>query len=178
MLSKGYVAASIDEICGAAGVTKGSFFHHFACKEELGKVLLLHFGHKQLAAMQGAISTLEDPLDRVYALLDVCADRCRDATMRGCLIGTFAQEISETHPILRDVCGACFRHLAAAVATDLTLAQARHAPRLDVDPAGLADCLVALIQGSLLLQRATTDVEVMGRNLRHFKNLLKTSFGR
>jgi AcrR family transcriptional regulator len=33
--SKGYSATTVDDICAAASVTKGSFFHHFANKEEL-----------------------------------------------------------------------------------------------------------------------------------------------
>src|SRR3546814_5742043 len=32
---KGYAATSVDEICVAAGVTKGAFFHHFVSKEAL-----------------------------------------------------------------------------------------------------------------------------------------------
>jgi TetR/AcrR family transcriptional repressor of nem operon len=33
--AKGYSAARIEDICEAAGLTKGSFFHHFDSKEEL-----------------------------------------------------------------------------------------------------------------------------------------------
>ena len=33
--TKGYSATTVDDICHAAGVTKGSFFHHFTGKEEL-----------------------------------------------------------------------------------------------------------------------------------------------
>src|SRR5260370_7226968 len=33
--AKGYSATTVDDICQAAGVTKGGFFHHFRSKEEL-----------------------------------------------------------------------------------------------------------------------------------------------
>ena len=31
--AKGYSAASVEDICAEAGLTKGAFFHHFASKE-------------------------------------------------------------------------------------------------------------------------------------------------
>jgi TetR/AcrR family transcriptional repressor of nem operon len=33
--TKGYTAARVEDICEAAGLTKGSFFHHFKSKEDL-----------------------------------------------------------------------------------------------------------------------------------------------
>ena len=33
--TKGYAATTVDDICEQAGVTKGSFFHHFKSKDEL-----------------------------------------------------------------------------------------------------------------------------------------------
>jgi TetR/AcrR family transcriptional repressor of nem operon len=33
--AKGYAATTVDDICHQAGVTKGSFFHHFKSKDEL-----------------------------------------------------------------------------------------------------------------------------------------------
>jgi TetR/AcrR family transcriptional regulator, transcriptional repressor for nem operon len=34
--AKGYAGSTVDDICAAAGVTKGSFFHYFDSKETLG----------------------------------------------------------------------------------------------------------------------------------------------
>ncbi len=34
--TKGFAGTSVDDLCTAAGVTKGAFFHHFASKEALG----------------------------------------------------------------------------------------------------------------------------------------------
>src|SRR5689334_24216214 len=43
MLSKGFPATTVDEICDTAGFTKGSFFHYFESKEQLGKEVLNRF---------------------------------------------------------------------------------------------------------------------------------------
>ena len=32
---KGYTATRVEDVCEAAGLTKGSFFHHFDSKDEL-----------------------------------------------------------------------------------------------------------------------------------------------
>ena len=36
ILKHGFTGATVDQICAAAGVTKGSFFHHFENKEAIG----------------------------------------------------------------------------------------------------------------------------------------------
>src|SRR5262245_66246966 len=43
MLAKGYTATSVDEICEAAGLTKGSFFHYFEGKEHMGRLVAERF---------------------------------------------------------------------------------------------------------------------------------------
>ncbi len=177
MLSKGFAATSVDEICHAAGVTKGSFFHYFSNKEALATAVLSHFNEKQ-QGLFGAIEGIEDPLDRVYALLDACADRARDPDMKGCLVGTFAQELSETHPTLREACSECFGRFVEAIAGDLEAARKRAKAPGEIDAHALATFLFSLIQGTLVVRRATGDVEVMHRNLMQFRLLLKNLYGR
>lgn len=40
--AKGYAAATVDNICQPAGVTKDSFFHHFKSKEGLTLEAAIH----------------------------------------------------------------------------------------------------------------------------------------
>lgn len=40
---KGYTAAHVEDICEAADVTKGSFFHHFESKEEIAIAAAEHW---------------------------------------------------------------------------------------------------------------------------------------
>ena len=41
--AKGYTASTVDDICEAAGLTKGAFFHHFKSKEDLAVAAAAHF---------------------------------------------------------------------------------------------------------------------------------------
>ena len=103
MRQKGYAATTVDDMCEAAGVTKGSFFHHFASKEDLGIAAAEHFAGMAAGLFGGApYRTLADPVDRLLGYVDF-----RVAILRGpvcdfsCLLGTFVQELYETHPAIR-----------------------------------------------------------------------------
>ena len=41
--TKGYTATRVEDVCAEAGVTKGSFFHHFKSKDELALAALEHW---------------------------------------------------------------------------------------------------------------------------------------
>lgn len=178
MLAKGYVASSVDEICSAAGVTKGSFFHYFPSKEELGKVLLQRFALRQYQRFQAACLGVEDPLERIYRIIDCAIATSLDPNMRGCLVGTLAQEVSETHPQLRDACSGTFVAFAAELTRDLAAARELHPPTVPFEPDALGPYILALFQGSMLLAKANQDRRQMAANLEHLKLHLRLLFGR
>ena len=178
MLSRGYVAATVDGICSSAGLTKGSFFHYFKNKEELGKVLLKRFAERQGAGFREACSSLEDPLDRIYCMIDVAIGGARNPEMKGCLVGTLAQEISETHPELREVCRCSFEGFTEEVARDLQAAKELHCPEAEFDAASLGAYFLSIAQGSMLLLRTSGDRSVMEQNLIHFRQYVRSLYGR
>src|SRR5580692_2530182 len=113
--TKGYSAASVDEMCAAAGVTKGAFFHHFKSKDELGVAAADHWSEMTGALFADApYHKHKDPLDRVLAYVDF-----RKALLKGsvpeftCLVGTMVQEIYETNPDIRRACDASISGHAA-----------------------------------------------------------------
>ena len=68
---KGFDATAVDDLCKAAGVTKGAFFHHFSSKEELG-VAATQFWTKvtSKAFAEAGYHKFEDPLDQLIGYVD------------------------------------------------------------------------------------------------------------
>src|SRR5262245_54328012 len=131
MLTKGYTATSVDEICEAAGLTKGSFFYYFESKEHLGRLVAERFSASRKEVFQSApFHQKKDPLDRVFGRVDFILELARrPETAKGCLLGTFVQELSQTHPSIRSVCATCFAEVARSFQQDLDEAKAKYAPR-------------------------------------------------
>jgi len=177
MLAKGYTATSVDEICEAASLTKGSFFHYFASKEDLGKAVLDRYVLSMFQAVRNApFMKKKDPLQRLYGYIDFMIEVSKDPARRsGCLLGNFAQVLTDTHPEIRTQCAAHFRQWADMMKQELDAAKAAHKVK-GLDTGTLSDHFIALFEGSLMLAKTRQDLEVIANNLRHFKNYLKIIF--
>ena len=182
MLEKGFTATTVDDICDAAGLTKGSFFHYFENKDGLGKAVLKHeMERRRQMAETAPYGKLADPLDRVYGCLDFVAQMSRkmfsDPDLRaGCLIGNLAQELSYTHPKIRSECAECLAEVAKDLEVDLAAAKTKHAPKSSIDPRGLSEHFVAIMEGSFVLAKAQQNERLVGENLLHFKQYLQFLF--
>jgi TetR/AcrR family transcriptional repressor of nem operon len=179
MLAKGYTATSVDEICATAGLTKGSFFHYFEGKEQLGRLAAERFYTSWHQVSQAALfRQKKDPLHRVFGFVDFFIEMSRAPAWKGCLLGTFIQELSESHPQIRAVCAARLDELADSFRQDLEEAKAKYAPRARWNPRSLAEHLIAVAQGAIILAKAKQDRKAFEESLGHFKEYLKRLFER
>lgn len=178
MLAKGFTATTVDEICKTASLTKGSFFHYFASKEQLGQTVLERYVSTMLQTFQAAPFLREDdPLQRVYGYVDFVSEMAKNAQgHKGCLLGTFAQELSETHPEMRLACAAHFAHWTKVLQEDLEEAQAQYAPHAPWEAQSVAEYFLAVLQGSLILAKAQQDSRIVEKHLGHFKQYLRSLF--
>ena len=176
--AKGYAAARVDDICAAAGLTKGSFFHHFASKEELGLAAAERWrtttGDMFAAA---AYHQPSDPLDRLLAYVDF-----RKALVRGaardftCFAGTTVQEVYETHPAMRDACGETISGHAATLEADIAAAMRQYGTAENFTAQSLALHTQAVIQGAFVLAKATQDPDIATASLYHLRRYLELLF--
>lgn len=159
--AKGYAATTVDDICAAAGVTKGSFFHHFKGKEELALEAVSYWNDftGQLFA-QAPYQQIEDPRERLLAYIDF-----RAALIKGevpdftCLLGTLVQDVFETNPNVRDACDAGIRSHAMDVAKTVQQAKAMYAPGAPWDAKSVALYTQAALQGAFVLAKAKNSMK-------------------
>ncbi|MGO8765398.1 MAG: TetR/AcrR family transcriptional regulator [Limisphaerales bacterium] len=181
MRACGFNATTVDEICEAAGVTKGGFFHYFKSKEDIAKAAVTRFYERKAKDFQDApFRKLADPLDRVFGRLDFAKEAAggdRHLT-KGCLIGMFAQELSFTNPELRRTCRDTFSRIAEDFEADLAEAKRIHAPKAGFNPKNLAMLYVSIVQGSLMLSKASGSNDVLLENIEQFRSYLQNLFGR
>jgi TetR/AcrR family transcriptional repressor of nem operon len=180
MLSKGFPATTVDDICEAAGFTKGSFFHYFKSKEQLGEEVLDRFFFSfQGRIEQGSYRKIRDPLKRVYGYVDrFIAMAEQEGLSSGCLLASFTLELSDTVPGIRSLCARRFAEWIAAFKQDLDEAKAEYPTRASFDTQSLAEHLITILEGSTILAKANQDPGVFVHNLQHFKRYLKMLFER
>jgi len=172
--SRGYAGTRVDDVCAAAGLTKGSFFHHFESKEALAIAAAAHFSAKADARFaQAPFQETRDPVDRVLGYIDFrSAIAAGDLANFTCLLGTMVQEAYRTHPTIREACEAHIDDHAATVAQDIDAARAQNAPDAPWSSGSMALFTQAVLQGAFVLAKAKQDPAVVADCLAHLRRYL------
>ena len=176
--TKGFASTSVDDLCKAAAVTKGAFFHSFGSKDALG-VAAAEFWAETTSDLFAAAPYHRpaDPLDRVLAYVAF-----RKAIITGdlaeftCLLGTMVQEIYASSPDIRDAGGRSIFGHAATLEADIESARRERGITGDWTAASLARHTQAVIQGGFLLAKAGNDPELAVENLDHLDRYIRHLF--
>jgi TetR/AcrR family transcriptional regulator, transcriptional repressor for nem operon len=177
---KGYAATSVDELCAAAGFTKGAFFHHFKSKDALAVAAANHWSEISGAFFEAArYHEHSDPLDRVLGYLDF-----RKEILKGeiaeftCFVGTMVQEVYGTSPQIRAACEASISAHAAMVQADIAAAMKRYRIRATWTAESLALHTQAVLQGAFILAKAKGNAAVAAASVEHLRRYVELLFQR
>lgn len=178
VLKQGYAATTVDQICEDAGVTKGSFFHHFENKKALGKAAIEYWGRFGTNLYSKAWDdSAADPLDQLRTMMDIMESFAKNPNEPCvCVVGMIAQELSICNADLRDACGRELALWTTNVERLLSEAKKRHPTRVDFNPQEVAWFLNSLWQGSMLVAKTVQAQPMIIVNLQLARGYVESLF--
>ncbi len=169
--AKGYSATTIDDLCAAAGVTKGSFFHHFSSKEDLAVEATKHWNELTGGLFASApYQQIKDPRERILAYIDFRAQIVQgDLADVTCLLGTMVQETFDSHPAIRAACREGIEGHAQTLVPTIEAAKAMYAPDADWTADSLALYTQAALQGTFIVAKAQGHSDIAAQCIEHLR---------
>jgi TetR/AcrR family transcriptional repressor of nem operon len=183
VMERGFAATSVDAIQEAAGISRGTFFYHFASKDELARALIERYARQDHELTESLMARAEnlatDPLQQALVFMGLFEELFREVgpVRAGCLFASYSYEAQlfdeETHRLI----AGSLEHFRRIFGGKLEQAIARHPPVVpDVDPYDLADLASSAFQGAYVLWRVTNESERIAMPIEHFRKYLELLF--
>ena len=176
----GWTATSVEQLCRAAGVTKGAFFHHFESKEALGVAAAQRWTEVTTPLFANApYHRHADPLDRILGYLDF-----RRVIVQGpleaftCFAGTTVQETFAASEPIRVACGDSISGHASTLEADFDEALRKYPAPEPVTARSLALYTQTVLQGGFVLAKAQGDAGPLLDGIAHLQRYLQFLFNR
>jgi TetR/AcrR family transcriptional repressor of nem operon len=154
LLERGYHAVGVQELLTETDIPKGSFYHHFASKEDFALQVIDAYQANVHALLD---ATLEDgrrpPLERVRVFFERVREAYEAEGYLGCLLGGLGQELSGASELFRRKIEGCIASIAGRIAICLEEARASGDLPSAADPRSMAELLVNAWEGAALRSR-------------------------
>lgn len=164
--SRSYGAVTVDDICEAAGVKKGSFYYFFKSKDELVAAALDAKWEQIRPRYDAFFSASRPPLDRLrdafaYAYEHQKELRDKHGCVLGCPFSSIGTEIIGAHKALRDTVQRMIKSKIRYYESALRDLQAEGALPPNSDASLLARQAYSYFEGVLAQARIADDLEML-----------------
>jgi AcrR family transcriptional regulator len=175
MYERGIRGTSIDDILAASGAGKSQFYHYFPDKSAL-VVEVLGYQVNQILDEQSQLRL--DSYSGIAIWFERLVELHEARGLRGCPLGSLAGEATAHGEHLRRTAAAAFGRWESSVTAALEAMLERGELVDSVDPAELAEAVIAIIQGGYLFSSIKGGVRPMraalGVALRHLDSYRST----
>lgn len=173
---RGFTAVSVADICEAADLKKGSFYHFFESKQDLMMQAIDAYEASYAALIGTAVRPEASAREQLQAIAEAIGaqlveQRNAEGCTRGCPIGNLALEMAGRDEELRRRIEKVFAGWRAAFTgiVQRGIERGEFAPQ---DPARAAEAVVAMMQGAMVLAKTANDPSVFARLLEQCRSLV------
>ena len=150
----GYHATSIDDLCKATGLLRGSLYGVFGDKHGIMLAALDHYADGSIARLAERLNAPLPPMEALRsAILHYAKAASGLATRRSCLITNTTLEMQADDEALRERIAAIQRRMATLLAAAVIRGQASGAFSSTLDEKAVSNFLLCIIQGLRVLGR-------------------------
>ncbi len=155
-LRKGFDRTSVSEVIAEVGVQRGSLYHYFPGKEDLGLAVLERDRVEFMTMLDSTLSRPGEPAKMLKEFFDAALKKHRDTGfVGGCLWGNTALEMSNTKPAYVKLVREVFEEWVSKVEVVIHRGQVEGEFRTDLKAYDLARLVVAGIEGGIMMSRLT-----------------------
>ena len=182
ILQQGYAGTSLDDILGATELTKGAFFHHFKDKGAFARALIERFANNDVMLFMRFAAEAEaksdDPLEQAVTFLKAAEEYIEQLPepIAGCVFATYIYEIMQFEPSIQAFIAQSFRRWSALYEKKFEAVLDRYTPAAPVTARDLADMVVSIFEGAIILTRSYNDPIILVRQLRQFRQYFELLF--
>jgi len=156
VLENGYNCTRLEDVAARIGVTRPNLYYHFKNKEDLIYSLLDWVEDDYRKNVVEPSLHQPDPISGILNLVDNCFSIMRAHQWKGgCIMGNLAQELANVNEPIRQRISVFFEDLVQQVEKVLSQEQCRDFFVEHFDRARVSRGIIAMIQGSMLLGRAS-----------------------
>jgi TetR/AcrR family transcriptional repressor of nem operon len=159
----GFQGMRIEEILERTGLKKGALYHHFHSKADLAyavidEVIDSYLENDWIKPLQA----FENPVDGLKHVIWQKADTDSvDMVVNGCPLNNLAQEMSPLDREFQKRIDRLFKKWISGFAAVLEKGKLNGTVRKDIDTEATATFLVAILEGSVSLAKASQDIKTL-----------------
>lgn len=183
VFAKGFSGTSLSDIVKAANLTKGALFHHFSGKGDLGRALIERYARNDFAILDGfaarAEALADDPLQQILLNIKLFEEWLDglETPLAGCMYSSFTHQREQFDPETQAFIAEKLDQWSDIYEAVFERVFAMRQPKIDgVTPRDLANLLLSVIQGGLVVGRALDDRHFVVRQLAQLRNYLSLLF--
>ncbi len=158
MRLRGFQAASLSQIIGKCGLSKGAVYHHFRTKQELGYAVFEEIYQQDYFDFWDSALDQDDAVSGILGVLATMPDKFSEQDMAyGCPVNSISQEMSSEDEGFRLRTLAMYKSLQRKIAAALSLAIEKGQVKADVEVESTALFIVTSFQGMASMMKASRD---------------------
>ena len=157
MQETSYSSTGLNEVLALAGVSKGSFYHHFPRKEEFGSAVLQRYLELEVARATTLLGESKTaPIKRLRRYFEelISVYGPKGATNGGCLLGNLSQEMANHSDLIQQALQEGFRIWEVAIDAVLLEAVTRGELPQKSKTMEMASFILNSYEGALLRAKA------------------------